>query len=183
MKNVLILHSTANDSNGNWYSWLRDELTAKGYVVWLPDLPNSETPNIQIYNKFILENKDWVFNEDSIIIGHSSGAVAALGLLEVLPMDVKINKCILVSVFENDLGWPVLQGLFIKPLEYELIKQKSKKFILIHSENDPHCPLEGAEHIASKIDGQLIIKKGQGNFNLQTGEYYKKFPFLLELVD
>ena len=183
MKNALILHGTNNNSKGNWIPWLKNKLEDKGFKVWTPNLPKATHPNIKRYNKFLL-SKNWDFNQDSIIIGHSSGAVATLGLLQVLPEKTKVNTCILVGTFNDDLGWDVLDGLFETPFDWQKIKKKAKKFIFIHSDNDPYCPLEHAQFQAKKLDGELHLLKGQKHFSFNTmGEKYKKFPFLLKLLN
>ena len=97
MKNALILHGTANDSTRNWFPWLKMELEQHGYHVWAPDLPGSEKPNLKRYNKFIFSK--WKFDKDSVIVGHSSGAVATLGILQSLPKGHTIDKALLVAGF------------------------------------------------------------------------------------
>jgi uncharacterized protein len=165
MKNALILHGTDSNSSDNWFPWLKTELEKLEYKIWVPNLPHAKKPNIKRYNKFILSNKNWKFNNESIIIGHSSGAVAILGLLEVLPEKIVVNKCFLVGSFINDLGWDSLKELFLKPFDFEKIKKHSKEFIFIHSDNDPYCPLDHAKYLAEKLNGKLIIKNGQGHFS------------------
>lgn len=145
----------------------------------MPDLPDSDRPNIKKYNMFIL-GSDWEFNGETVIIGHSSGAVAILGLLPELP--VRVDTCILVSAFRNNLGWKELDGLFEQPFNFEEIKNKSKRFILIYSDNDPYCPLEHAEYLSQKLGAKLIVQKGQGHFNMEQGEQYREFPLILEIV-
>lgn len=183
MKNALILHGTGGSSKINWFEWLSKELEKERYKVWVPDLPNANKPNIQRYNDFIFSNKDWEFNKDSILIGHSSGAVAIFGLLQALPEDFQVDTCYLVGAFKDDLGWDDLEELFIEPFDFELIKKKARKFIFVHSDDDPYCPLEHAEYLSEKLDGELIVKEGQKHFSVGTyGEEYKKFPFLIELI-
>lgn len=183
MKNALILHGTDGHSKENWFDWLRIELEKENYKVWVPDLPQASHPNIKRYNKFLFQNKDLQFNEDTILVGHSSGAVAILGLLQALPENTKVDTCYLVGSFKNNLDWDVLYGLFEEPFDFELIKSKAKRFVFIHSDNDPYCPLEHAEYLSEKLDGELIVKKGQKHFSVGTaGEEYRKFPFLLELI-
>ncbi len=165
MNNALILHGTGANSSANWFPWLKAELEKRHYKVWVPDLPDSDQPNIETYNNFLLSNKNWMFNKDSIIIGHSSGAVEILGLLEALPKDVVINKCFLIGSFKDDLGWDSLKKLFIKPFDFKKIKTHAKEFIFIHSNDDPYCPLEHAKYLSKKINGKLIIKDGQGHFS------------------
>jgi uncharacterized protein len=183
MKNALILHGTDGSPTENWYEWLKLELEKSGYKVWVPKLPQPNKPSIRRYNEFLLANKDWVFNDESIIIGHSSGAVAILGLLQALSGDKKIDSCYLVGSFKNDLNWDALDELFINPFDLDLIKSKADKFIFIHSDNDPFCPLEHAKYLSEKLGGDLIIKPGQFHFSISTaGEKYKEFPFLRDVI-
>lgn len=183
MKNALILHGTDGHSKENWFDWLKVQLQINGWETWVPDLPGANKPNIDKYNEFIFANKDWQFNKDSIIIGHSSGAVAILGLLQALPEDVKVDTCYLIGSFRNDLKWDALSDLFLKPFDFEKIKTKAKKFVFIHSDNDPYCPLEHAEYLSKKLNGELIVKPGQKHFSVGTmGESYNQFPDLLNLI-
>ena len=182
MKNALILHGTNNSSQGNWFPWLKKQLEQRDWKVWVPDLPGADKPNIKRYNKFILESSEWKFNNDSVIIGHSSGSVAILGLLQALSDEIVVDKCILVGSFKNDLGWEFLKGLFEESFDFNKIKKHAKQFIFIHSDNDPHCPLEHAKYLSNKLDGKLLVKKGQGHFNLESDPKYNKFPFLLEVL-
>jgi len=184
MKNALILHGTGNDSSGNWFPWLKEELEKGGYKVWVPDLPENITPNIKRYNEFIFGNKDWEFNSESVIIGHSSGAVEILGLLQSLPEEVVINTAILVGSFlitPQDLDFEQFKGLY-EDFDFEKIKKHAKRLIFVHSDNDPYCPLEGAKYLAQQTGGELIIKPSQGHFNLEVGPQYKQFPLILELL-
>ncbi len=182
MKNALILHGTSNNHQGNWFPWLKKELKKRGYQVWVPDLPSSDKPNAKIYNKFLLGNKDWKFNRESVIVGHSSGAVEILSLLQNLPHDVVVKKCIFVGVFKDNLGEEIFDGLFEEPFAFKKIKKHANEFIFVHSDNDPYCPLGHAQYLSRELGGKLIVKKGQGHFNLERGPQYRKFPFLLKLI-
>lgn len=182
MKRVLILHGTNGNPKENWFFWLSIELEKNGFKTWVPELPHSEKPNIRRYNKFLFSRRDWDFT-DSILVGHSSGAVAILGLLQNLPDSITVDTCYLVGAFKDDLGWESLKELFEEPFDFEKIKKKARKFVFIHSDNDPHCPLEAARFLADKLGGELIIKKGQGHFNIAASPRYKTFPFLLTLIE
>jgi lincosamide nucleotidyltransferase A/C/D/E len=183
MKQALILHGTDDNSQENWFPWLESELKSRGYKVFTPDLPRADKPNIKRYNNFIFGNKDWRFDDETVIIGHSSGAVAILGLLQALPEDTTVKACYLVGSFKNDLEWDALKDLFIEPFDFEKIKNKSRTWYFIHSDNDPYCPLEHAEYLYGKIGGDLIILPGQKHFSVGTfGESYRQFPYLLRHI-
>src|SRR5664279_4804219 len=103
MKNAIILHGTDATSKDNWFPWLRKELRNDGWKVWVPDLPKANKPNIERYNKFLFANKEFHVDQETVFIGHSSGAVAILGLLQELPADVVVDRAILVGAFNKDL--------------------------------------------------------------------------------
>lgn len=179
MKNALILHGTANNHTGNWFPWLTEELENRGWKVFCPDLPHAERPNIKRYTEYILDH--WTLDSESVIVGHSSGAVEILGLLSRLPNDSAIAQAILVSGFTDNLG-DVKSELFLEPFDYDRIRKKAKKFVIFHSDTDPYVPLHHGEKLASLLEGELIVLKGQGHFNLEQGPEYKKFPILLEKI-
>jgi hypothetical protein len=183
-KKAVILHGTANDHTGNWFPWLKTELEKIGYEVWVPDLPDSEHPDAERYNDFLLAS-GWDFN-NNLIVGHSSGAVEILALLSVLPKDAKINTAILIGSFAHpfdDDPNARRSGLFAKPFDYEYLKTKAKQFIFIHSDNDPYCPLEQAQYLHKKLAGEFVMIPGQKHFNLEASPDYKEFPKLLDLIN
>lgn len=183
MKNVLILHGTDGYPTGNWFDWLKTKLEKENWKVWVPQLPGANRPNIQRYNEFLIANDNWEFNEESVLVGHSSGAVAILGFLQDLPDGKKVDTCYLVGSFKNNLDREALDDLFLKPFDFELIKTRANKFVFIHSDNDPYCPLEHAKYLSEKLGGELIIKPGQFHFSTGTaGDKYREFPFLLEKI-
>lgn len=182
MKQALILHGTDATPQSNWFTWLKGKLEKDGYKVWLPQLPNSDTPNTKVYTDFLLSEPDFTFDDETIIIGHSSGAVEVLHLLQKLPDDTKIKAAFLVSAFKDDLGWDALGGLFDEPFDFASIKTKAGKFTFLHSDNDPYCPIEHVQYLSGQVGGELIIKSGQGHFNTELGEQYKVFPELLEII-
>lgn len=182
MKNALILHGTNNNSKKNWFQWLKQRLEERGWKVWTPDLPGADEPNPKVYNEFIF-NSDWEFDEDSVLIGHSSGAVEILSLLQHLPEGTKVDKAILVGAFRDNLGVPELSRLFDEEFDFKKIKTKANRFVFIHSDNDPYCPLDHAEYLSRQLDGELIVKPGEAHFSISTaGEKYKEFPLVLDLL-
>lgn len=183
MKRAVILHGTSSDHRSNWFPWLKSELEKIGFEVWVPDLPQADQPNIERYNKLLL-GSEWDFDKN-LIIGHSSGSVAALGLIQSLP-DIKVGTAILVGAFTERLAdshsWNMLKELFEKPFDYDSIKSKVGKFIFVHSEDDPYCPIEQAEELHGKLGGEFIRFKDKGHFSRHLDPSFDKFPELLEII-
>lgn len=183
MTNVLILHGTAATPDSNWFMWLKGKLVGRGYRVWLPQLPDADQPNAKTYSDFLLANKQFEFNDETVLIGHSSGAVAILNLLQRLPAKTHVKAAILIGAFKDDLGRDDLTELFDGPFDFKKIKQRCGKFIFIHSDNDPHCPIEHAQYLAAETNGELIVFEGQGHFNTEVGPEYEQFPELIQFID
>jgi len=187
MKNALILHGGANNHTGNWFPWLKKELEKKGYRVWVPDLPDADRPNRKKWLNTIFSNKDWKFNNDSLLVGHSAGATLILRILENLPEGEKVNKALLVAGAINLGTMPQFfkykRSLAKGSFDWKKIKKSCEKFYFIHSDNDPYdCGEDQGKILQEQLDGELIIKKGEGHFNLEKGSKYKKFPLILELL-
>lgn len=187
MKNVLILHGAGNNSKGNWFPWLKEEVEKKGNIAWVPDLPNSEHPDKKAWLDTIFLNKQWVFDSESIIVGHSAGATCILRVLEQLPGGVKIDKAILVAGPMTLGSKPEIfkykESLVGGGFDWKKIKDSCEKFYLFYSDNDPYdCGINEGKEIQSYIGGEMFFKSGEGHFNLEKGPQYKQFPEVLEKI-
>jgi hypothetical protein len=145
-------------------------------------------PDKDKWLKAIFLNKEWHFNNESIIVGHSAGASFTLKLLEKIPNIIKINKAILVSAAANMGTRPEFfvyrKSLVGEPFNWVKIKKSCNNFYIICSNKDPYdCGIDQGKIIQENVGGKLIIKNGEGHFNLEKGPQYKKFPFLLDLID
>lgn len=159
MKRAVILHGTNATPQKNWFPWLRSYLEQRDYQVWIPELPNNDTPNSHTYNDFLFSS-DWDFT-DNLVIGHSSGAVSVLNLIsdERCP---KINTAVMVGVWTDNAGTHLdperFKNLFPENgFDIELIKSKTQNILFVHGEKDPTCPLEQAQDLAIKTGGDIVI--------------------------
>lgn len=184
MKKAVILHATEQNSRGHWYPWLKKELEHAGYEVWVPDLPDANRPDMQKYLDYLL-GQDWDFT-DNVIIGHSSGAVTILGLLQHLPAGFQVKLAVPVGSFSevlaSDPDWKQLKGLFEEPMDFTNIKQKAKKFIFVHGSDDPWCPIEQAKYLQDQVGGEMIIIDNGQHFSTSNDPKWKEFPELLKII-
>jgi len=177
MDSVLICHGLGGSSRENWFPWLKKELQHLDYKVIVPDFPNSEIPKLQewldTYSKL-----DNLFDENSIFIGHSLGCPFLLNVLEQRSKPIKVT--VLVAGFtgllsDGEINTKVA-NFSDKTFNWELIQQHGRSFYVIHSDNDPHVPLEKAEELAKNLGTEVILIPDSGHFNNTF------FPQLLDMI-
>lgn len=183
MKKVVIWHGTQGSPEGNWFRWLEAALQKRGLSVWLPLLPHAEQPSLRDWLDYAKESCPFEIDEETIVIGHSSGAVLALLLAQ--ESSQKIGAIVCVSVFhDNSLGWDANARLFDVPFNWAKIRVSTKRQIVcLHSDDDPYVPLKQAEYVADMIAADMIVIPGQGHFNLEKSSEFSRFPYILELLD
>lgn len=176
MKNALILHGTNGNSTDNWFQWLKNELEKLGYSTTVPDLPDSDQPDIDKYWN-VLKNFD--FNSETILIGHSSGATTVFGVLNRI--STKVKMAISVAGFCKYEKWNC-QNLIKEPFDWEKIKNNAEKFLILWSPDDLYITQDQTDYISEKLGTRPIIFENKGHFNLEKSPDFKQFPELLEII-
>jgi uncharacterized protein len=190
MKNAILLHGSSSTPKSFWLPSIEKFLEKKGYIVWAPQLPKPESPDLKIQLPFVLKNVD--FDKETIIIGHSAGCPLILSILENI--DVKIKKAILVAGYARRLNKmkekslkkleeqaePILQ----KKYNWKKIKNSVEKIIFINSDNDPWgCNDKEGEYMFKHLGGELIIQHGEGHMGSEKFKQpYKEFLLLEKLL-
>jgi len=183
VKRVLILHGWGANSKSNWFPWLKETLEER-YIVYCPNLPNSLTPKLSEWLEATKVARP--FDENLSIVGHSLGSVLLLRLLEDLKEKEKINKAIIVSGFARSIGIPLIKEFVARPFKWEKIREKARKFFVMHSDNDPIVPLELGKEVAQKLNAELIIEKNGGHLNLgidENGNQSFSYPRLAKIIE
>lgn len=165
LKNALILPGWQCDPNSNWYPWLKKELEKRNYQVFCPQLPTMETnlPDLETQLEFIKNNFN--FNENTIVIGHSLGAVLALRLAE----KYSFSKMILVSAWDFDDLTSEHQKFWLNKIDHQLIKNNVSNITCITSDNDPYFSLFQTQQMAKRLDAKFILIKNAGHFTESSG--------------
>lgn len=186
MTKAVILHGTGGSPDDNWFRWLENELQAKGLTVWLPQLPHAEQPSLKEEIEFVTANTPFAFDEETVIIGHSSGASLALALVSTA--QAPIGALMVVSPFVPTdepyaaTTWEANAKLFDTPIDLSAIRRKALQRLVVHSDDDPYIPLSVASSIADASHAEFVMIPGQGHFNLEHSDTYKTFPLLLSLL-
>jgi uncharacterized protein len=180
VKRAIILHGTLGSPEGNWFRWLEQQLTETGLEVWLPQLPNADQPSLRKWLDYISENCPFALDADTLVVGHSSGAICATMLLQERS---DIGGVVGVSVFcDNSLNWSPNAQLFDVNFDWEALRTVSDKLLYIHSNDDPYVPLQKAVYVATRTGAELLVWPEQGHFNLEKSAAYKEFSVLLQEI-
>ena len=165
---------TVRDSN--WYGWAEDTIRETGLFdeVILRDMPDPYAAREKIWLPFIREELG--ADKDTVIIGHSSGAEAAMRLLESTPL----RGIVLVSACHTDLGdaGERAAGYYNRPWKWSEMKKNVGSFGIhqFHSDNDPFIPIAEARHVAKNTDSSYHELPNRLHF------FDAPFPELLEVI-
>ncbi|MBI4170176.1 MAG: alpha/beta hydrolase [Candidatus Aenigmarchaeota archaeon] len=181
MKNAIIFHGTSCSPNSYWLPNIKTYLETRGYEVWVPQLPGSDTPDLKIQLPYVLENGQ--FSEHTVLIGHSAGCPLSLSVLENI--DVQIHKAVLVAGYarpKSDDPGPEL--ILQEKYDWGKIRQNVREIIFINSDNDPWgCNDREGYYMFENLGGTLIIRHGEGHMGSDTfNQPYKEFPLLEKLL-
>ena len=166
--NAYIFHGTEGTPDENWFPWLKSQLDSIGITAEVPQLSNSKNPNV---NKWLTEASEFKTGEDTILIGHSLGAVLILRMLE---RGHKAKAVYLVAPFLDDLGWEVLKEslFFADSFDWHQIKKQCEYFEVFASKNDPYVSLENVKEVADNLEVEPQVLDVNKHFNTED------FPYL-----
>ncbi|MFH0961911.1 MAG: alpha/beta fold hydrolase [archaeon] len=180
-KTALIIHGTAGSPGENWFPWLKGELEARGFEVFVPQFP---TPENQLPENWfeIFDKYRGKLGPESILIGHSLGGAFLLRALETLQTKVKAVVIVAAPVGVLPIKYYETDSPFIgKPFDWGKIRASAGKFLVFHSENDQYICLGNGEKIAKELGVQLTLIPGGKHLNGEAG--FLKFDKLLERID
>jgi leucyl-tRNA synthetase len=168
-RNFVLLHGFKGSASGIFFPWLKQSLEQKGYKFQAPNLPNPSLPTEEEQVNFVLKNCQ--FNENTVLFGHSLGAVVAMKVVEKLPH--KIAGLVLAGGFTS----PVFkdhQRPYNKKFNWQFDFAKIKNqcgFVKILSDpTDFAVPLEQGVILKEKLYGELIEQNGQKPHFMDTEE-------------
>lgn len=186
-KHVYIIHGWGASPDSNWFPWLQQKLEDRGFIVTVPQMPHTLTPDFSAWLSYIQKIVGKVDN-NTYLVGHSLGVITILRFLEALSKGQKIGGAVLVSGFSelpspapHPADWvrgylPWLNDFVEKSVKYAKIKERMGKIMVIHSDNDHLVPLESGKMLRDKLGAELIIDPDAGHFLV------KESPIVLESV-
>ena len=169
-KRVFIVHGWDGYPEEGWFPWLKKELEAKGFKVFVPQLPDAGNPRIQ---KWVPALTKAVGNPDqqTYFVGHSIGCQTILRYLENLPADKKVGGAVFVAGWftlmnlktdeEKEIAQPWLETL----IDFKRVKQHTKKFFALFSDDDEVVPQENKKLFEERLGAKTAIEHKKGHFS------------------
>jgi len=162
-------HSTTHD---NWFPNVKASLEKNGLEVIAAKFPDGNLARESYWIPFLRD--ELKADCDTILVGHSSGAIAALRFAEQYPL----LGSILVGAYHTDLGIESekLAGYFSRPWAWNKIRENQKFITIFASQDDPWIPIDEPRALHSYLNCEYHEYKNQGHFG---GDYFKPdFPEL-----
>lgn len=175
---VIFIHGNGggdiNKPDG-WFPYVKRELEKMGLEVISQNFPDPIYARQEYWLPFL---EKLGADERTILIGHSSGAVAAMRYAETH----QILGSILVSACYTDLGMESekISGYYDKPWDWEAIKKNQHWIAQFHSTDDPLIPIEEARFVHQKLDSEYFEYTDQGHFGYPVSKL--EFPEIVEVV-
>jgi predicted alpha/beta hydrolase family esterase len=175
VKAILIHGNGGGTKDDHWQAWLAGELEKRGVEVINETFPDNDLARAKYWLPYI---EKLGADENTILIGHSSGAVAAMRYAE----NHKILGSFLVAPCYTDLGDEdeKKSGYYDEAWDWEKIRQNQKFIVQFSSQNDPYIPIDEARFIHDNLNSDYTEKTDAGHFRGQEG--FEKFPELLDKI-
>ncbi len=176
MKAILIPGNGGPSPQDNWFPYLEKELPKIGVRVINVQFPDPVLARGSYWLPFI---KELGADEHTILIGHSSGAIAAMRFAE----KNIIFGSVLVGAYHTDLGMESEKqsGYFDQPWNWTAIKSHQRWIIQFASVDDPFIDIAEARFVHEQLGTDYHEYTDQGHFG-HGGHPRLEFPELTESV-
>jgi predicted alpha/beta hydrolase family esterase len=161
---VILIHGNGgSNSNSVWLPYAERELSALGLEVINRSFPDPDKARSSIWLPFI---EELGADEQTILIGHSSGAVAAMRYAE----SHSILGSVLVSACYTDLGEASerVSGYYDAPWDWAAIKSNQRWILQFASPDDPYIPVTEPRFIQKQLGSKYFELPGRGHFQDAT---------------
>lgn len=174
---IILLHGNGGSTvEDNWFPYAKLELEKLGLNVISKTFPDNKLARSEYWLPFLKD--ELKADENTILVGHSSGAVATLRFAETN----KIYGSVIIGATYTDLGEESerVSGYFDKPWNWESIKNNQNWIIQFASIDDPYIPITEPRYIHDKLKTEYHEFTNKGHFGWDTK--LKEFPELVDAI-
>jgi uncharacterized protein len=158
--NAVLIHGNGGGTAGDiWLPWLERELTALGLAVINRTFPDNVKARARYWLPFL---EELGAGEDTILIGHSSGAVAAMRYAETH----RLAGSVLIAAYHTALGdrKEVASGYFNAPWQWQRIRDNQPWIGIFNSKDDPYIPIAEPRFVAAQLQCSYFELESRGHF-------------------
>lgn len=174
---VILIHGNGGSwPKENWLPMVAKRLKKlPGVRVIFRQFPDSVLARAKYWLPFI---KKLGADENTILVGHSSGAVATMRYAE----KNKILGSILVATCHTDLGQAdeKISGYYKKAWNWRAIKENQKWIVQFASVDDRFIPIKEARFVHKKLKTEYYEFKHQGHFS--SWDNKTDFPQIVAII-
>ena len=174
---VIIIHGNhGGTGNDQWIPWLSDELEKKGFEVLHPTMPDNREAKSSIWLPYLQD--ELKTDEQTILVGWSSGAVAAMRYVE----NHKLLGSVLIGACYTDLGDTLekLSGYYDAPWQWDAIRGNQQSIVQFASVDDPVIPIEEGRFVHEQLQTEYYEYPDKKHFGWP--DPMPTFPELLEVI-
>jgi predicted alpha/beta hydrolase family esterase len=174
-KAILIPGNGGCSPGDAWYPAVERELAALGINVINTEFPDSVKARSSYWLPFL---ESLGADDNTILIGHSSGAVAAMRYAETH----RVLGSVLVGVCYTDLGdtFEAQSGYYRDPWRWSAIRDHQQWIGIFNSTDDPHIPIAEPRHVAAQLKCSYFEFRDRGHFT--DGQLPEVVEFVRRLV-
>lgn len=157
---AILIHGNGGCTAGDiWLPAVERELTALGVAVVNQTFPDNVKARAAVWLPHL---EALGADARTVLIGHSSGAVAAMRYAETH----QLFGSILVGVCHSDLGDSVeaASGYYAAPWQWDAIRRNQRWIAVFNSTDDPHIPIAEARFVAAQLRCSYFEFSGRGHF-------------------
>ncbi|GGE97200.1 RBBP9/YdeN family alpha/beta hydrolase [Mycetocola zhadangensis] len=176
---IIVAHGYNAAPHRHWFPWLVEQFDPG--VVTVPALPNSTAPELEPWVDTLAAAIGGV-DDETILIGHSLGAITTLRVLERMPRPWRLRGLILVAGFVSSLpNLPKLDEFTAPPVDLATLAAHIEHRSVIGSDNDTTVAPAFTAELARGLEAPLTIVSGGGHFVDRLGCH--SIPELLPVVN
>lgn len=177
---VYIIHGFQSSPNGGWRPWLMTELEKKDIYACALSMPDPKNPIPEEWVAEIARVVDRNPKNQIYLVGHSLGVPAILRFLEQTKAK-NIKGIVLVSGPIYKTAKKKVAAFLKDSFDFGGIRNKVKKIVVIHGDNDQNVSFEQGQFLAKELKGKLIAIKNGGHLNGSLG--WVQLPQCLEALE
>ena len=159
--NIILIHGNGGSTIEDiWFPQAKTKLEELGLEVIAQTMPDNRIARSIKWLPFLQDVLG--ADENSIIIGHSSGAVAAMRYAE----SHRIFGSVLVGASYTDLGdrMEKMSGYFEEPWDWKAVKANQNFIVQFASTDDPYIPIEEPRYIHEQLATDYHEEANRGHF-------------------